>query len=54
YGLTFNGSEFELTTKHTDCLASDKCGIPKEKLKVKLAELTPSDAVCCTPGGGCC
>ena len=54
YGLTFNGNEFELTTKQTDCLAADKCGIPKEKLKVKLSELTPSDAACCKPGGGCC
>jgi hypothetical protein len=53
YGLSFNGIDFILTNKQTDCLASDSCGIPQEKRKVKLAELTPS-AGCCTPGGGCC
>lgn len=57
YGLYFNATNntFELTTKTTNCLAQDKCGIPPEKLKVNLANLTPADgAACCTPGGGCC
>lgn len=53
YGLASNGTDFVLTGKQTDCLASDSCGIPQEKRKVKLAELTPQ-ASCCTPGGGCC
>ncbi len=54
YGLEFNGKDFELTSKHTNCLASDKCGIPEEKLKVNLSELNTKTESCCTPGGGCC
>jgi hypothetical protein len=57
YGLYFNAAtgHFDLTTKTTNCLAQDKCGIPPEKLKVNLANLTPADNnACCTPGGGCC
>lgn len=57
YGLYFNAvtNQFELTTKNTNCLANDKCGIPPEKLKVNLSALTPSESsACCTPGGGCC
>lgn len=50
YGLEYNGKDFVLTTKNTACLASDKCGIPKEKLN--LADLPLANA--CTPGGGCC
>lgn len=55
YGLDFDGVNFLLTQKQTACLASDSCGIPAEKMKVSLAEITSSDAkACCTPGGGCC
>ena len=52
YGLEHNGKEFVLTTKQTNCLASDKCGIPPEKLKLNLSEITTPNA--CQPGGGCC
>jgi hypothetical protein len=54
YGLEFNGQDFLLTLKHTNCLASDSCGVPAEKLKVKLADLKNAAKSCCTPGGGCC
>ena len=54
YGLEFNGENFILTSTQTNCLASDKCGIPQEKLKVKLSELQNTDQSCCTPGGKCC
>lgn len=54
YGLEFDGSNFVLTVKQTDCLAQDKCGIPQEKPKVLMAELSNSNQSCCTPGGGCC
>lgn len=54
YGLNFDGKNFVLTTKFTDCLASDSCGIPQEKRKVKLSEIAVSESACCTPGGGCC
>ncbi len=53
YDLAFNGKTFVLQAKQTNCLASDKCGIPSEKLKTNLSEISPKVA-CCTPGGGCC
>ena len=52
FGLDFDGQNFLLTNKETDCLAKDKCGIPNEKLKVKLSELNNESS--CTPVGGCC
>ncbi len=55
YGLDFDGKNFLLTNKQTACLASDHCGIPEEKRKVKLSDLQgPKASGCCTPGGGCC
>lgn len=53
YDLGFNGEHFELLNKQTACLASDQCGIPQDKQKVKLSDLA-SPANSCTPGGGCC
>lgn len=53
FGLDFADGRFRLFNLQTDCLAKDKCGIPPEKLKVKLADLT-SERPVCTPGGGCC
>lgn len=54
YELGFNGKDFLLLAKQTNCLAQDKCGIPTEKLKVSLSDLQKSDKSCCTPGGKCC
>lgn len=54
YGLEFNGKNFLLTSKQTNCLASDKCGIPEEKLKVNLSEQKNTNNSGCTPGSGCC
>lgn len=42
---------FILANKETACLASDKCGIPVEKVKKTLSDLTENT---CKPGGGCC
>lgn len=53
YDLGFNGKEFLLLNKQTACLAEDQCGIPAEKQKVKLSQITPATNSC-TPGGGCC
>lgn len=53
YDLGFNGAHFELLNKQTACLASDQCGIPQDKQKVKLSDLT-TQANSCAPGGGCC
>lgn len=51
FGLDFDGTHFLLTTKQTDCLAKDKCGIPTEKPRVKLSELQTTN---CDPKSGCC
>ena len=53
FNLEFDGVHFLLVATQTNCLAQDKCGIPTEKLKVNLTELT-TKATTCTPGGGCC
>ncbi|OAN64397.1 hypothetical protein A8B79_13760 [Balneola sp. EhC07] len=52
YGLDFDGTNFLLTSKATDCLAKENCGIPASKPKVKLSELQTAE--CCAPGSGCC
>ncbi|KAB1066581.1 hypothetical protein F6U93_14280 [Tamlana haliotis] len=52
YGLDFDGTNFLLTTKQTDCLAKDNCGIPEEKPKIKFSEFNTANS--CTPGSGCC
>lgn len=54
YDLEFNGKHFVLKNKTTACLAQDACGIPAEKPKRNLSELTVNAANSCTPGGGCC
>lgn len=52
FGLDFNGKNFLLTSKQTDCLAKDKCGVPAEKEKISLSDL--NNEPCCSPGGNCC
>ncbi len=51
YGLAFDGEHFQLTAKQTDCLAKDKCEVPKPK--IQLVQVGSSNTSC-TPGGGCC
>jgi hypothetical protein len=53
FDLNFDGTTFQLTSKLTDCLAKDKCGIPAEKLKVKIGEWKEK-TTCCTPNSSCC
>ena len=51
YSLGFDGANFQLISKATDCLAKDNCGLP---------ESTPSSATsaagesCCDPTADCC
>ena len=52
YGLDFKDGNFILTTKQTDCLAKDNCGVPDGKQKVKLSDLNKEAQPCCAPG--CC
>lgn len=53
YDLGYEGGNFLLISKKTACLASDQCGVPQKKQKIKLINLAETAAVC-TPGGGCC
>lgn len=52
YSLSFNGKDFVLNNMQTACLASDACGVPPEKQRIRLTHLPTNNA--CTPGGGCC
>lgn len=52
FGLEFDGSNFLLTTKETDCLAKDQCGIPIKKPRIRISNLNAES--CCSPDGGCC
>ena len=52
FGLEFDGTNFQLVNKQTDCLAKDNCGIPAPKVKMNLADVQENNT--CTPGGGCC
>lgn len=54
FGLDFDGTNFILATKHTDCLAKDQCGVPAEKQKIQLSELQETTTNSCGPGSGCC
>lgn len=52
YSLSFDGKDFVLLNMQTACLASDACGVPVEKEKIRLGQLPMANS--CTPGGGCC
>jgi hypothetical protein len=52
FGLDFNGENFMLTSKKTDCLAKDQCGISVEKPKIKISDL--HNESCCSPNSNCC
>ena len=52
YSLGYDGENFLLISKKTACLAPEKCGIPADKKKIKLSNLTSGST--CAPGGDCC
>ena len=54
YGLDFDGKNFLLTTKLTDCLARNTCGVPNEKPEFKLSNLQEEKTNCCSPASNCC
>jgi hypothetical protein len=54
YGLEFENGSFILTSTLTDCLAKDKCGIPENKVRVSMANLSVKEDSCCSPESGCC
>ncbi len=53
FNLDFDGENFLLIAKLTDCLAKDNCGIPMEKVKVNLGEWKEK-VNSCDPNSGCC
>lgn len=55
YGLDFNGENFVLISKKTDCLAKENCGVPMDQEKISFSAAGKEGATsCCTPGGKCC
>jgi len=54
YALDFDGTNFLLVTKQTDCLAKDNCGIPEGMQKVNLSDLKAEEVSCCDPASNCC
>ena len=54
YSLDFDGKNFLLVTKQTDCLAKDNCGIPEGMQKVNLSDLKAEEVTCCDPASSCC
>lgn len=54
YGLDFDGKNFLLTTKLTDCLARNTCGVPNEKPEFKLSDLQEEKTNCCSSISNCC
>lgn len=54
YGIDYNNGKFSLTSLTTDCLAKEKCGVPDEKSKVVLTNLSDVAGGSCAPGSGCC
>jgi hypothetical protein len=54
FSLDFDGVNFLLKNKLTDCLAKDNCGIPIDKVKVKIGEWKQKETLCCPPNSNCC
>lgn len=52
FGLDFDGQNFLLTNKQTDCLAKENCGIPVDKPKIQLTDLNNGPG--CSPDDNCC
>jgi hypothetical protein len=48
YALGFDGSNFQLLSKQTDCLAKDNCGIPGKQPQ------NCESSFCCDPAADCC
>ena len=52
FGLDFDGTNFLLTSRQTNYLAQDQCGISEHKQRVKLSDLNSES--CCAPESNCC
>lgn len=54
FGLEFDGKNFLMTTKHTDCLAKSACGIPAAKKAKETLIAVAAGGGCCGPESSCC
>ena len=54
YGLEIGAQGLQLTTKQTDCLAREGCGIPAPAKSLSLNDMVASASSACAPGSGCC
>jgi hypothetical protein len=52
FGLEFDGTNFQLTSKITNCLAPDHCGIPESQMP--KPGKWKAKATSCSPNSGCC
>ena len=50
YKLAFDGTVFQLINTQTACLATDQCGIPQEKPRVRVT----ASGLSCNPNSDCC
>ena len=53
YDVSYNGNNFVLINKMTDCLSKDKCGISQLKIKKPLVTFG-NNSNSCNPEDGCC
>ncbi len=53
YDLDFDGVDFVLVSKQTDCLALDQCGVEKPKVRLSSLKVSSGDS-CCDPSSNCC
>lgn len=61
FALEFDGKNFLLVNKATDCLAPEKCIVSEEKQSAavqlqrsEMVNIGNDEGGSCTPGGGCC
>ena len=54
FGLDFVNGNFKLLPTETTCLAQDHCGIPADKMKVKIGEWKAKETACCSTESNCC
>ena len=53
YGLKIEGENLILTSKATDCLAKENCGV-SDKVNNVIEKVKSEASSCCSPGSGCC
>ncbi|UZO79468.1 DUF6428 family protein [Aquimarina sp. ERC-38] len=52
FGLEIEKDHFVLTSKHTDCLAKENCGVLESKPRIRISDVAQQNV--CSPNSGCC